>query len=294
MPVAHRSDRTASAMSRRQFLKFAAGTVASLGAVSVGASAYVTHIEPLRLEVTRLTVPLPNLPPAFEGYTLAHISDFHIGDWITPDQLWRMVTQVNALGPDLIAVTGDLASNEYPGWGRDVSHVLAALQAPDGVAVTLGNHDHWTHAPTVRQAVLDAGAHLLWNTHTEVQREGQTLYIVGVDDVWEGEADLNEALFEVPRAPVPTILLAHEPDYADEVAATGRIGLQLSGHSHGGQVRLPGIGAPILPYLGQKYDQGLYNIGTMRLYVNRGIGMTSPYVRFNCPPEITVIRLTQA
>jgi predicted MPP superfamily phosphohydrolase len=279
-------------MSRRQFLKIAGSGTLAFGALGIGGAAYVTRVEPYHLDVTRVRVPLPHLPAAFEGYTIAHVSDFHMGQWITPGQLRTMVDTVNSLAPDLIAVTGDIASEEYPGWGADITHLLRAFRAPGGVAATLGNHDHWTHARTVRDAIRNAEAALLWNTHTEIRRGADTLYIVGVDDVWEREHDLDEALAYVPHGPVATILLAHEPDYADEVAPTGRIGLQLSGHSHGGQVRLPGIGAPVLPYLGRKYDRGLYAVNGMHLYVNRGIGMTSPYVRFNCPPEVTLLTLS--
>ncbi len=117
------------------------------------------------------------------------------------------------------------------------------------------------------------------------------IYLAGLDDLWSGQADLTAALAQAP-ANVPTILLVHEPDFADTVAKDGRVSLQLSGHSHGGQVRLPGIGAPILPYLGRKYDQGLYNVNNMWLYTNRGIGLGRIPLRINCPPEITEFTLT--
>lgn len=279
-------------LSRRRFLKMLAGGVAGLGVTGIGASAYITCIEPYWLSHSAVTIPLRHLPPAFEGFTIAHISDLHMGDWITAAQLEEVAAQVNALAPDLIAVTGDIASRAYRGLQADITRFLRSLRAREGVAATLGNHDHWLDARTVRRAILDADTWLLWNTHAEVRRGGDTLYIVGVDDVWEHEDDLDEALAEVPPEAVATVLLAHEPDFADEAAATGRIGLQLSGHSHGGQVRLPGIGAPVLPRLGRRYDMGLYTLAGMRLYVNRGIGMTAPYVRFNCPPEITLITLT--
>ncbi len=279
-------------MSRRRFLRTLAGGVAGLGVTGIGASAYITRIEPYWLSTSAVTIPLRHLPPAFDGFTIAHISDLHMGDWITAAQLEEVVARVNAMAPDLIAVTGDLASHRYPGLQDDLTRFLRALQAKEGVAATLGNHDHWLDARLVRRAILDSGAWLLWNTHAEVRRGADTLYIVGVDDIWEQEDDLGEALAEVPPGPAATVLLAHEPDFADEAAATGRIGLQLSGHSHGGQVRLPGIGAPVLPWLGRRYDMGLYRLNGMHLYVNRGIGMTAPFVRFNCPPEITRITLT--
>ncbi len=269
-----------------------AGGIAGLGVTGIGTSAYITRIEPYWLSHSAVTIPLRHLPPAFEGFTIAHISDLHIGEWITAAQLEEVVAQVNALAPDLVAITGDIASTAYRGLQADITRFLRSLNAREGVAATLGNHDHWMDARIVRQAILDADAWLLWNTHAEVRRGGETLYIVGIDDVWEQQDDLDEALAEVPPEAVATVLLAHEPDFADEAAATGRIGLQLSGHSHGGQVRLPGIGAPALPWLGRRYDMGLYTLAGMHLYVNRGIGMSGFYLRFNCPPEITLITLT--
>lgn len=279
-------------MSRRRFLTTALGGVAGLGLTGIGTSAYVTQVEPYRLSVSEVRVPLPHLPAAFNGFTIAHISDLHMGEWITLEHLSQMVALVNALQPDLVAITGDIASVQYFGLQNEITYVMDAFRAPHGVAATLGNHDHWMHAPTVRQAILDSQADLLWNTHMEIQRGNDILYILGVDDVWEREADLFAALDGVPLRPVPTVLLAHEPDYADYVSEIGRVGLQLSGHSHGGQIRLPGIGAPVLPHLGKKYDQGLFSVGEMQVYVNRGIGMTTPHVRLNCPPEITLLTLT--
>jgi uncharacterized protein len=108
--------------------------------------------------------------------------------------------------------------------------------------------------------------------------------------VWEAKNDLVTALDGIPDD-AATVLLAHEPDYADTVAIDQRVSLQLSGHSHGGQVRLPFYGALALPWLGEHYDMGLYDIDGLKLYVNRGVGMIAPYVRFNCRPEITEITL---
>jgi predicted MPP superfamily phosphohydrolase len=142
----------------------------------------------------------------------------------------------------------------------------------------------------VAQAIQDGGARLLLNGHIALTREDATLYLAGVDDIWERQHDLSAALSGIPTN-APVVLLAHEPDYADEVTLTGKVGLQLSGHSHGGQVRLPLVGALELPWLGEKYDMGLYDVGGMALYVTRGVGMIAPHVRFNCRPEIAQIEL---
>lgn len=279
-------------MSRRNFLKVALGGTLGLGALSIGGTAYATRMEPYALEITHLTLPLPNLPPAFEGLTLVQISDLHLGEWMTTEHMLVIADQVNALKPDVIAVTGDFVSRIWRPIPSAVTQSLEAFRAPEGVFAVLGNHDHWTDSDVVGSAVLDAGTILLNNANRPLVRGNEVLYILGVDDVWERKANLGHALTGIPNG-AATILLAHEPDYADHVAFTRRVGLQLSGHSHGGQVRIPGHGALILPRLAQKYDMGLYNVDGTLLYVNRGVGMVSPLVRFNCPPEITHITLTR-
>lgn len=279
-------------LSRRQFLRYSLGGVLGLGLPAIGGAVYATRIEPYYLDITRITLPLPRLAPVFDGYTIAQISDWHIGGWMMPARMLDIAAVVSDLNVDLIVVTGDFVNGLWPSAVDDIAAILDGLQAADGVYAILGNHDHWTDAPTIRRAIRASRAHLLGNESTAIRRGAARLYLAGVDDIWERQHDLDAALADVPPG-AATILLAHEPDFADEAAATGRIDLQLSGHSHGGQVRLPIKGALILPYLGKKYDQGLYDVNGMTLYVNRGLGMTAPFVRFGCPPEITHITLAQ-
>jgi predicted MPP superfamily phosphohydrolase len=137
----------------------------------------------------------------------------------------------------------------------------------------------------------EAGVTLLVNQSQRLPVDAP-LTLVGLDDVWERKHDLRAALAGVPDDECK-LLLVHEPDYADE-AAHYPVDLQLSGHSHGGQINLPGYGRPVLPYLGQKYPAGLYQVGLMALYTNRGLGVISPPVRFNCPPEVTLLTLRAA
>jgi hypothetical protein len=262
-----------------------------MGLVGIGGATWVTRIEPYAVEVTYTSIPLPHLDPRFDGTTLVQISDLHLGDWMTLERMQGIVEQVNELQPDIIAVTGDFVSRIWDSTPGEITQILRSLKAREAVVATLGNHDHWTNARTVGQAVLESGVSLLTNANIALHREDASLYIAGVDDIWERQHDLDVALAGIPQKS-PVVLLAHEPDYADEVALTGRVGLQLSGHSHGGQVRLPGRGAMILPTLGEKYDMGLFDIDGMALYVNRGVGMVAPHVRFNCRPEITHITLT--
>jgi predicted MPP superfamily phosphohydrolase len=155
----------------------------------------------------------------------------------------------------------------------------------------LGNHDHWLNAEVIASELKKAGIDVLLNETRTISSGGNSFQVIGVDDGWSGKPDLMHSLGEL-NGNIPGILLWHEPDLADQVPQDGRVALQLSGHTHGGQVRLPGKGALILPYLGTKYDCGLYRFEQMHLYTNRGIGIISIPFRFNCRPEITSIILS--
>jgi predicted MPP superfamily phosphohydrolase len=157
----------------------------------------------------------------------------------------------------------------------------------------LGNHDYWTNASAIREMLKSSDIVDLTNSVFTLSRGTQTLHFCGVDDIWEGNVQLYDVVEKLPDDSA-AILLAHEPDFADVSAETGRFDLQISGHSHGGQVIIPFYGPPILPYLGQKYPKGLYQVGNMLQYTNRGVGMIDPAVRFNCPPEITIFQLEDA
>ena len=275
-------------MTRRKFLRLAAAAGIELGMFTLG-GAY-TFIEPRWLAVERVTVRLAIWPQALRGLTIAQISDLHYGVFSNTGNTPQAVSTALALKPDLIVVTGDyvLLSAHH---ARPCAAELARLRAPLGVFTILGNHDHWTDAAVVSRALMDAGLPLLRNEGCLIETNGEAFWLAGVDDVWERHADLDKALAGAPED-VPKLLLAHEPDYADYVAADGRVSLQLSGHSHGGQVRLPFVGATVLPYLATKYPYGLRQVGSMWLYTNRGIGVIAPPVRFNCRPEVTLFTLT--
>jgi predicted MPP superfamily phosphohydrolase len=200
------------------------------------------------------------------------------------------VTRANDLQPDLILLTGDYVL-ETADSIFELAPVLAELNATHGIYAVLGNHDHWTDAGVVRQGLKESGLPVLHNEGVAVGVGTGTLYVAGIDDSWSGQPDLEAALSGLP-ASAPAVLLAHEPDFADKYLADGRVALQLSGHSHGGQVRLPGVGPLVLPRFGQKYHNGLNRVQNSWVYTTRGIGVIGPPVRFNCPPEITEITLT--
>ncbi|MCP4418826.1 MAG: metallophosphoesterase [Chloroflexi bacterium] len=273
-------------LTRRGFLKWAGGALLG-GAATVG---YVTQIEPEWLTVERQTIQMPQLAANMDGFKIVQLSDFHLFPYTTLDLVEKAIEKTNELAPDLVVLTGDYVL-ETAASIFDLAPVLAKLNPRHGIFAILGNHDHWTNAKVVQQGLTEQGIELLHNKAV-LLNESQ-LFLAGVDDLWSGEPDIEAALVGW-REDVPTLLLAHEPDFADEFLVNGRIQLQLSGHSHGGQVRVPGLGPIVLPRYAKKYHNGLYQVGQGQVYTNRGIGIVNPAVRFNCPPEITEIILSSS
>ncbi|MBN1311839.1 MAG: metallophosphoesterase [Anaerolineae bacterium] len=278
-------------ISRRGILRAGLKLVAGSALTALGATAYATEIEPRWPKVDRVRVPIQALPPTFNGYRIVQLSDIHLGSFTPPETITRAIRIALDLAPDLIALTGDYVLDVMDTAALQAE--LGKLAAHGHVFATMGNHDHWLDPAGVRLALANAGIPELQNASRPIVRGDQAIWLMGVDDIWERHHDLPSALADVPPDAV-SILLAHEPDYADEATLTNQVTLQLSGHSHGGQVRIPGIGAPILPYLGRKYPYGLRRIGSMWLYTNRGVGEIPPAVRVNCRPEIAEITLCQA
>jgi len=273
-------------VTRRRFLKLALVGAVEAGVLTCGGWGYATAIEPNWLALESVDIPLRGLPAALDGFTIVQLSDLHRGPEVAQEDIERAVGLALRQEADLAVLTGDFVSRSA-GNAVSCAEALAPLVDAGEVLACLGNHDHWTHADTVAGALVDAGITVLRNTAREV---ADGLWVAGVDDVWEQYADLGKALAGLPSG-AAVVLLAHEPDYADTVAANGRVGLQVSGHSHGGQVRWPFFGPPVLPYLATKYHAGRYRVGDMWLYVNRGVGLVPPAVRFNCRPEVTLLTL---
>ena len=260
-------------------------------ALGVGGLLYAREVEPRRIEVVRLELDLPRLAAVFDGYRVVQIGDIHLDDWARPSYLGRISQMVNAEEPDLIVVTGDFAS--YSARRLDKEKLVGALRrlsAPDGVLAILGNHDYLTDVALIRTCIRQAGLTELSNDLVTLRRNDAELHVAGVDDVMEGQSRLDLVLKNLPDEGA-AVLLAHEPDFADVSAATGRFDLQLSGHSHGGQVRIPLLGKAALPPFSQRYVRGLHRVGRMLLYVNRGLGTVHARLRFGSRPEITSLTL---
>ncbi len=280
--------------SRRHFLQLSA-----LGAG--GLLAYSGEFERHHLEITRHTVELARLSPALDGLRIAQLSDFHYEQWTEPYFIREVVEQVNRLAPDLVLLVGDYVSEGPlpPARGAQMSYpcaeILSGIQCPQRWCV-LGNHDAKVGPVIVTDALESHGLPVLANTYVPFERNGARLWIAGVKDVGVSDPDLHLA---APRglqtAREPVILLAHEPDFADRVVRHGGVDLMLSGHTHGGQVRLPFFGAMYVPPLGRKYIEGLFHLENgLQLYVNRGIGTVGVPFRFDCRPELTLITLRSA
>jgi len=253
-----------------------------------------------RLDVTQLTALVYTLAPEFDGYRIVQFSDLHVdGMTTTQARVAEVVAAINAEQPDLIAFTGDFVT-EYTDFRlEDLIFPLRGLCAPDGVVAVMGNHDHRMNSGLVRRIMRESGMIDLNNAVHTLRRasasgDGEAcLHIAGVDSVLRQKARLDQVIEQLPPEGA-AILLAHEPDFADVSAATDRFALQLSGHSHGGQIRIPLLTRLALPGYSRRYTLGVAQVGDMVVYTNRGIGMVGLPLRFNCPPEITVITLKAA
>ena len=285
-------------IKRRNFVKASIFALLGVGVAGAGTIYYARNIEPAWFDITHHQLHLSRISQAFNGYRLLQITDIHADDaFMTADRLAGLVQTINSLQADVIVITGDFVTNYLPE-AQQILTELSKLKAADGVFGVLGNHDHPSGVDWVR-ACLQAGKvqELANKTHT-IQRGDQMLHLVGMDDLWPRNRGIpapiwtHQPLLQQLTSSLPTqgaaILLVHEPDFADVTAQNKRIDLQLSGHSHGGQVRIPLHGALYLPPLSRVYPKGLYQIENLIHYTNTGLGMLAPHIRFDCRPEIAV------
>jgi uncharacterized protein len=286
--------RSGRLISRRRFFK-----TGIFGAA--GLAIYSGEIERHWVEVIRNEVHLRGLPAAFEGMRIAQLSDIHLDEYTEPFFLHHVVDLINQMQPDAIFLTGDFVSggsgsNQFAiGAAWQCANILKELKCRQLYAV-LGNHDVTVGEKEVTAALTANGIQVLNNAYLPIERGGDRFWLAGVDDPLNGEPNPELAIpvtiRNIPNEPV--VLMCHAPDYVDDLLATpaGRaVDLMLSGHTHGGQVRLPLIGAWTLPPMGRKYVAGWFRMGNLQLYVNRGIGTVGVPFRFACPPEITLMTL---
>jgi uncharacterized protein len=279
--------------TRRKFIRLAA--TAGVAALAVD----TTLIAPNLPRIVRKEIALRRWPERLDGFTIALLSDFHYDPHFSVHPLRSSIGMVNGLHPDLIVLTGDFVSDPFSGNKADkaraayaaepCAQLLRQMQAPYGLWAVLGNHDAVTDPNRVTNSLSAQGIQVLGNHSVAIEGSGARFWLAGVDDVMEKRSNLDATLHRVP-ANESVILLAHEPDFADDVARFS-VDLQLSGHSHGGQVRIPFVRPLWLPPLAKKYIWGLYKIGGLTLYTNPGLGTVGVPVRMNCPPEITLLTL---
>ncbi len=283
-----------SELTRRHFLRRSALGIAGLAAAGLSLEGFGR--EPKQPVAERVEIRLARLPETFEGFRIAQITDIHFGPYMDQELLATAMGLAREFQPDLVSLTGDFVSHPFgkrngptgARYAEPCADVFARWQGVPIVAV-LGNHDHWNNAKIVTGALVERGIRVLVNRAEPLERDGQRLWIAGIDDLLDGAPDLRRTLSGIPDHEA-TILMAHEPDFADH-AASFPVDLQLSGHSHGGQVRIPGIGPIILPPMAHKYHTGLNRVGRLQVYTSRGIGVINPPVRLNCLPEVTLLTL---
>lgn len=282
-----------SKLSRRAFLKgmgFAAlGTSMT---VLGGAKVFSMVDDPNIIEVVKIRIKLPKLDPTFDGFKIVQISDIHMDEWMDQTRLENILSACQQLSPDVMVITGDFITREIKSVIPPLSRALKPAGDSMLILATLGNNDYRYDDQIMHEVLKDCNIIELQNSIYTFHKNNAHLHIAGIDDIWFGKPNLSKVLDEIPSDGA-CILLVHEPDFADKSSKTNRFDLQLSGHTHGGQINLPGIGTPITPPHGHKYVSGMYQVGSLIQYTNRGLGFSQmpPKVRINCPPEITLFTL---
>jgi predicted MPP superfamily phosphohydrolase len=253
-----------------------------------GVSAYAGLFEPFDYELTETDVYVRGLSEGFEGFRIAHVTDVHHSRLVPLEEVRRVVALANAARADLVALTGDYTTARRR-YIEPCAEALGELRAPEGVWAVLGNHDHYTDAELTTRALERRGVRVLGNANTTLARGADALQLAGVDDWGWGKSDWARALKGLDTTR-PSVLLSHEPAVLDLPQVRG-LSLVLSGHTHGGQVCLPLVGAPARFVEEFRYLRGLYERDGVQLYVSRGTGMVGVPVRLGARPEVAVLRL---
>ena len=281
-----------SLLTRRVFLGSGAAAAAGL---ALYAGEHGRH----QLELERRTIRIAHLPEAFAGFRIAQISDIHLAEYTEPGFVQEAVRRINALRPDLVLITGDyicmgpINHRSAEKYIPVAAELLGALQCPHRYGV-LGNHDWMVNGDMIVDHMRAVGIPILHNSNLPIERGNARIWVAGIMDALSWESDVPASLPKHAADNEPVILMAHEPDILPAVAQLNRVDLMLSGHTHGGQVRLPFLPPLLLPPLGQRFVEGHFRMGRTQLYVNRGIGAVGLPFRFRCPSEITELTLQPA
>jgi hypothetical protein len=267
---------------------------AGLYAFFLVVAAYAIYVRRRWVRTRTVEVAVAGLPPAFEGYTIAHLSDLHVGGYTPKARALGWRERVNALGVDLVALTGDYVTNGVA-FHRDIAEVLSGFTARDGTFAVMGNHDYFGDGEPLITLLRDGGVRVLRNENASVERDGARLDIAGVDDTWTRRADVKQAMAgRAGDAPVLALALAHDPALYPALAAEGA-DVVLSGHTHWGQIGVPFVTERLnMSALTWKYHAGTYREGASTLVISPGLGTTGPPARLGSPPEITIVRLRRA
>lgn len=250
-----------------------------------------TKFKPNLFDLVDVDVTIKDLPFEFHNYRIVNLTDIHLGQWISPEYLSGVVDYVNSINPDMITLTGDYVSYILEGYEDALLDSFKRLKAKDGKFAVLGNHDHWADAEKIREILKDSDIVDLSNDVYTLEKNGETLNISGVDSCTVGADNIDEVLEKLPDDGA-SILLAHEPDFAKISSETNRFDLQMSGHSHGGQLVIPGVKTtPFRCSYSIKYPVGMYKVKNMVQYTSKGLGTNSFWLRINCKPEITLFYL---
>lgn len=275
--------------ARRRFLKLSAASVAIAGTGCLGYGFAVND----QVQLSRVEVKLAQLPAAFDGLTIAHLSDLHLGLYTSAQYLRRCVELANAQQPDLVALTGDYTYLQRK-YVEPVADLLSELRPRIGTYAVLGNHDYYQGAGHLARAFRRVRLNLLLDARERLEWQGERLSLFGVDDLYYGDTNEARLLREVP-AGEPRLLLAHNPDFIGRFLSKNlQVDFMMCGHAHGGQIRLPWLGAPhIDSRYGQRYARGLNRNRQIQIYTTRGLGMVGLPVRLACPPEVVLYTLRQ-
>ena len=245
---------------------------------------------PNEIDLVEVNITLPDLGKNFVNYRILNLTDVHLGQWVNPEYLSDLIDYVNTLNFDLATLTGDYFSYILDGYEDSLKDSFKKLKSKDGKFGVLGNHDHWMGAEKIRKLFKESDIVDLSNDVCVLSKGEDKLNLAGVDSSTVCADNLDKVLAKLDDC--PTVLLAHEPDFANESSQTGKIDLQISGHSHGGQFIIPKV--ETTPFRGPnstKYPVGLYKIRDMMQYTSKGLGTNSFRIRINCNPEITIITL---